>query len=676
METIVLILIPIAIVVAILLGAHFLRKFLRSRKKAETSNNGDSQIALAEVNESKPEGPRKSAQQMADEFETASPPGSVDTRLPPQIKDMIRQRGPSMWQVKDAKKSAIQLSDPLNIKFMGGINCVNSNYPVPNGVSGNGVYYYEIKVMEKEGVHYVALGLSTVPYPDFRLPGWAKFSIGYHSSGRKQINRIVGPGIEYGKPFEAGAVVGCGIDFNSRTIFFTLNGQNLGPAGDATSCDWAWNPRFDIFPCIGSNGASVVAVNFGTSPFAWDEANKNRLGYGMNGGSSGNVPGGLAQPNGSTPVAPPRMQSAAPVTQQSGSRPNLNQSVQQPGAVNVNGKNNEATPLQKQNSQNSNFNNTSTSMMSTGPNTNPHPQRPQNFQAQPSSAQLNGTQPVALANGASSPSTGISSQQASSNAQQSPSRPQQANAMPTAQGAKPVAPPRIPGVSPPVPAVSSSNNPTSVPSNQEPKPSVPLRVPGVSPPIPLSSSNQPPAPRPQQAATTPAPQGSKPSLPPRAQNVAPSVPPPTSTDQQQGLSHHPAAPDFLRFPNQLPQSGGISPSGNANSSHSPQYIPNGASFSSHSPQQSSQVYPPPAAYPPTGPYPPQGGYSPQVYPPQHNVYPPQQNVYPPQQNVYPPQNGYHPQNGYPPQGMDGPPGFFRHPQQSSQAPYPPQQRKG
>lgn len=65
-----------------------------------------------------------------------------------------------------------------------------------------------------------------------RLPGWDQTSYGYHGDDGHFFCSS-GHGREYGPTFDIGDTIGCGINFVTREIFFTRNGQNLGtvPAG-------------------------------------------------------------------------------------------------------------------------------------------------------------------------------------------------------------------------------------------------------------------------------------------------------------------------------------------------------------------------------------------------------------------------------------------------------------
>jgi hypothetical protein len=74
------------------------------------------------------------------------------------------------------------------------------------------------------GIGFCVLG------PDLFLggmPGWTFGSCGYHGDDGGKLN---GSGIPlpYGPTYGKGDVVGCGVNFNDNSAFFTKNGQHLG----------------------------------------------------------------------------------------------------------------------------------------------------------------------------------------------------------------------------------------------------------------------------------------------------------------------------------------------------------------------------------------------------------------------------------------------------------------
>ena len=110
----------------------------------------------------------------------------------------------------------------------------------------------------------VAVGLSTYRFEMHRrLPGWDSWSFGYHGDDGFAFHHTSG-GIKYGPTFGAGSVVGCGIDYHCRRVFYTLNGQFLGyaPGGVLTAEQLA----LDWFPTVGLDSHAAVQCNFGRDP--------------------------------------------------------------------------------------------------------------------------------------------------------------------------------------------------------------------------------------------------------------------------------------------------------------------------------------------------------------------------------------------------------------------------
>ena len=63
------------------------------------------------------------------------------------------------------------------------------------------------------------------------MPGWwglDTYSYGYHGDdGKKFQYTVVGNGTFYSETYGQGDVVGCGVDFIKKIIYFTRNGERL-----------------------------------------------------------------------------------------------------------------------------------------------------------------------------------------------------------------------------------------------------------------------------------------------------------------------------------------------------------------------------------------------------------------------------------------------------------------
>lgn len=73
----------------------------------------------------------------------------------------------------------------------------------------------------------MGIGLSEKNVSLNRLPGWDPISYGYHGDDGNFFSSS-GKGVEYGPTFTTGDVIGCGLNFVTRQLFFTKNGQHLG----------------------------------------------------------------------------------------------------------------------------------------------------------------------------------------------------------------------------------------------------------------------------------------------------------------------------------------------------------------------------------------------------------------------------------------------------------------
>ena len=109
----------------------------------------------------------------------------------------------------------------------------------------------------------VAVGLSSSRFlSNHRLPGWDFESYGYHGDDGNIFHghgRQVGA---YGPTFSVGDTIGCGINYKTKSIFFTLNGKFLGNAFEDVVGDW--------YPTVGIDSKCDVTFNFGRIPFQFD----------------------------------------------------------------------------------------------------------------------------------------------------------------------------------------------------------------------------------------------------------------------------------------------------------------------------------------------------------------------------------------------------------------------
>ena len=111
----------------------------------------------------------------------------------------------------------------------------------------------------------VAIGLSRREFSlHTRMPGWDSWSFGYHGDDGGVFYETGHMLHEYGPSFGVDDVIGCGIDYLHHEIFFTKNGNYLGPAwkhldkcygGDFYQHSW--------YPTVGMDTTCLIDCNFG-----------------------------------------------------------------------------------------------------------------------------------------------------------------------------------------------------------------------------------------------------------------------------------------------------------------------------------------------------------------------------------------------------------------------------
>jgi Ran-binding protein 9/10 len=152
---------------------------------------------------------------------------------------------------------------------------VRTNHPIPPSC---GIYYFEIEILSK-GVHghgswldsliasYIGIGFCLPSVNLNRLPGWEVGSWGYHGDDGHAF-AASGIGNTYGPAFTTGDIIGCCIDFNNGSAFYTKNGKQLGTAFTGLTPNRVGT---ELFPTLGLRSPGEhVRVNFGQVPFTFD----------------------------------------------------------------------------------------------------------------------------------------------------------------------------------------------------------------------------------------------------------------------------------------------------------------------------------------------------------------------------------------------------------------------
>ncbi|SCU89946.1 LANO_0D06986g1_1 [Lachancea nothofagi CBS 11611] len=123
------------------------------------------------------------------------------------------------------------------------------NYPLPHNKKD--AVYFEVKVFKfpSKPNSIFSCGLVTCPYPYFRLPGMAQFSIAYESTGKLRMNNPFYANTLLPK-LQEGDIVGFGYRYRTGAIFITHNGKKL--------MDLTHNVGIDLFVGVGAMNAAYT----------------------------------------------------------------------------------------------------------------------------------------------------------------------------------------------------------------------------------------------------------------------------------------------------------------------------------------------------------------------------------------------------------------------------------
>ena len=137
------------------------------------------------------------------------------------------------------------------------VGAVQSNRPFAvNELIG----YFELRITSAGQRGNIVLGMANQDFNISRHPGKEPGSYGYQGDDGKKLDGDAQGAEAYGPKFGADDVVGCGLHFGTREIFFTKNGQHLGVAFR--------NISHAYYPTVGLHSEGEAAtLNFGAQPF-------------------------------------------------------------------------------------------------------------------------------------------------------------------------------------------------------------------------------------------------------------------------------------------------------------------------------------------------------------------------------------------------------------------------
>ncbi|PNP43228.1 hypothetical protein THARTR1_11126 [Trichoderma harzianum] len=131
-----------------------------------------------------------------------------------------------------------------------------------------GVYYFEVLVAQTGLNECVGVGFATDETDlENHALGWESGSWGFHGDdGRVYHGSGTGLGRSYAEPWSSGSTIGCGVDFNNRSIFFTVNGEFKGRAFKGDDIRGQLYPAVFLHP---GNASGKIVANFGHQEFKY-----------------------------------------------------------------------------------------------------------------------------------------------------------------------------------------------------------------------------------------------------------------------------------------------------------------------------------------------------------------------------------------------------------------------
>lgn len=202
---------------------------------------------------------------------------------------IVQEKGVKAWEFKPNVENVdfVTVKDRTEVKFTQQSQelSIQTNFPVPKQ---NDIYYFETKIYDLpapvsgHAPTEISIGVSTFPYPYFRLPGRHRYSAAYDSDGSRHycqpfpLTGLSGLGVF--PQLQQGDVVGCGIRTRARTIFWTHNGKKLSESKIGGHIKLPKEYRF--YPTLGSTGSCELQVNFGQMGYVYIEANVKKWGFG------------------------------------------------------------------------------------------------------------------------------------------------------------------------------------------------------------------------------------------------------------------------------------------------------------------------------------------------------------------------------------------------------------
>lgn len=207
-----------------------------------------------------------------------------------KLKQRVHFRGIQSYQFLSSFKETLApdndtflpsfiVNDKLNIQFTRHNNLSSSVMNLPMPKNNKDCCYFEAKVysnnQDLEVQDTFSIGLVTIPYPYFVMPGYSNISIAYESTGDLMINKYRNDGVL--PKLSNGDVVGFGYRYKSGLIFITYNGKKV--------MDIPNKHAIELFVSCGKKGNQsnlLLEFNIGQMGYVFIEANVRKYAFDAN----------------------------------------------------------------------------------------------------------------------------------------------------------------------------------------------------------------------------------------------------------------------------------------------------------------------------------------------------------------------------------------------------------
>ncbi len=168
--------------------------------------------------------------------------------------------------IKFSNQSNIKfMKDELTIQYCGkGYNLIDyatvqSDKPIN---IEDPIFYYEIEILNDGNKCDITLGFADKEVVKNKQCGLMTNSFGYNGNGKKYHEDIKDT---FGPKWNKGDIIGCGLFFSKKSIFYTHNGKFIDYAFNKVNCNIIYYPTISLHSLN-----ECVKVNFGKKFFLFD----------------------------------------------------------------------------------------------------------------------------------------------------------------------------------------------------------------------------------------------------------------------------------------------------------------------------------------------------------------------------------------------------------------------